>query len=44
MTVAPAGDELMSGLRTVGETMTAEWLEAAGDTGKALVDSFKASN
>jgi TRAP-type C4-dicarboxylate transport system substrate-binding protein len=44
MSVEPAGDELMSGLRAVGETMTTEWLEAAGDKGKALVDTFKASN
>ncbi len=42
MTVAPAGDELMSGLREVGETMTAEWLEAAGDDGKAIIDDYKA--
>ncbi len=43
MTVGPAGDELMSGLRAVGETMTAEWLEAAGADGAAIVDGFKAS-
>ena len=42
MTVGPAGDELMSGLREVGVTMTSEWLEAAGDDGAALVDAFKA--
>jgi hypothetical protein len=44
MTVQPAGDTLMDELRAIGETMTAEWLEAAGDKGKALVDTFKASN
>ena len=42
MKVAPASDELMSELRAIGETMTAEWLEAAGEEGKALVDAFKA--
>ncbi|NNE51284.1 MAG: TRAP transporter substrate-binding protein [Sulfitobacter sp.] len=42
MTVQPAGDELMSGLREVGATMTTEWLEAAGEDGKAIVDAFKA--
>lgn len=42
MTVGPAGDTLMSGLREVGTTMTAEWLEAAGDNGAAIVDGFKA--
>lgn len=42
MSVGPAGEELMSDLREVGATMTAEWLEAAGDDGKAIVDDFKA--
>jgi TRAP-type C4-dicarboxylate transport system substrate-binding protein len=42
MTVGPAGDTLMSGLRSVGETMTTEWLDAAGDDGKAIVDAYKA--
>jgi len=42
MLVQPASEELMSGLRAVGETMTSEWLEAAGDEGKALVDDFEA--
>ena len=41
MTVGPAGDQLMGDLRAVGETMTAEWLEAAGDDGAAIVDGFK---
>jgi hypothetical protein len=31
----------MAELRAIGETMTAEWLEAAGDEGAALVDAFK---
>ena len=41
MTVGRAGDQLVSDLQKVGETMTAEWLEAAGDDGKAIVDAFK---
>jgi TRAP-type C4-dicarboxylate transport system substrate-binding protein len=41
MTVGPAGDQLMGDLRAVGETMTAEWLEAAGEDGAAIVDAFK---
>ena len=41
MTVQPAGDALMAELREIGETMTAEWLEAAGAEGQALVDEFK---
>ncbi len=43
MTVGRAGDQLVSDLQKVGETMTAEWLEAAGDDGKAIVDAFKAN-
>ena len=43
MTVEKASDEMVSGLKVVGETMTSEWLEAAGDSGKAIVDAFKAS-
>ncbi|MEM1076359.1 MAG: TRAP transporter substrate-binding protein [Pseudomonadota bacterium] len=42
MAVQPAGDALMGELRDIGEVMTAEWLEAAGDEGAALVDAFKA--
>ena len=41
MTVGPAGDGLKEELRGIGETMTSEWLESAGDQGKAIVDSFK---
>ncbi len=42
MTVEPVNDAVMAGLKEVGATMTAEWLEAAGDTGSAIVDGFKA--
>ena len=42
MTVAPASDELKGELKEIGATMTSEWLEAAGDGGKAVVDAFKA--
>ncbi|MCY4336990.1 MAG: TRAP transporter substrate-binding protein [Litoreibacter sp.] len=41
MTVGPAGEGLVNELKVVGETMTAEWLEAAGDDGAAIVDAFK---
>ena len=43
MTVGPAGDALQGELQEIGKTMTAEWLEAAGDDGKAIVEAFKAS-
>jgi len=42
MTVGPASDALVAELKAIGETMTAEWLEAAGDEGKAIVDAFRA--
>ena len=42
MTVQPAGEQLMNDLRGVGQTMAAEWLEAAGDTGKAILDAYNA--
>ncbi len=43
MTVQPAGEALMNELRAIGETMTAEWLEAAGETGRAIVDAYNAA-
>jgi TRAP-type C4-dicarboxylate transport system substrate-binding protein len=42
MTVGPAGDALVAELKAIGETMTAEWLEAAGEDGKAIIDAYKA--
>jgi TRAP-type C4-dicarboxylate transport system substrate-binding protein len=42
MTVGPAGDSLVGELKAIGETMTAEWLEAAGADGKAITDAYKA--
>jgi hypothetical protein len=41
MTVQRAGDALMDELRAIGETMTAEWLEAAGEDGQAIVEAFR---
>ncbi|MFD0915243.1 TRAP transporter substrate-binding protein [Pseudahrensia aquimaris] len=43
MTVERAGDGLMNELKEIGATMSAEWLEAAGDTGKAILDAYKAA-
>ncbi|MEL7115804.1 MAG: TRAP transporter substrate-binding protein [Pseudomonadota bacterium] len=42
MTVAPASDMMKGELQEIGATMTAEWLEAAGEQGQAIVDAFKA--
>ena len=43
MTVGPAGDQLTADLKEIGAVMTAEWLEATGEQGAAIVDAFKAS-
>lgn len=42
MTVEPANETMMGELKAIGETMTAEWLEAAGETGQAIVDAYNA--
>lgn len=42
MTVGPANEALTAELKEIGNTMTAEWLEASGDGGQAIVDAFKA--
>ena len=42
MKVEKGSDQMREGLQEIGVTMTAEWLEAAGDDGKAILDAFKA--
>ncbi len=42
MTVQPASEQMVNELKEIGETMTAEWLEATGEDGQAIVDAFKA--
>ena len=42
MTVQKASDQMVGELREIGEVMTAEWLEAAGEQGQAIVDAFNA--
>ena len=44
MTVGPASEALVEELKGIGETMTAEWLETAGEAGAAIVDAYKAAN
>lgn len=44
MTVEAASDTLVGELQAIGATMTEEWLAVAGDSGKAIVDSYKAGN
>jgi TRAP-type C4-dicarboxylate transport system substrate-binding protein len=41
MTVGPAGEGLTAELKEIGKTMSDEWLESAGEDGKAIVDAFK---
>lgn len=43
MTVAPAGEVLVGELKQIGETMTAEWLEAAGEDGKAILERYQSA-
>ncbi|MEM9578597.1 MAG: TRAP transporter substrate-binding protein [Pseudomonadota bacterium] len=42
MTTGRVSPELEAELKAIGEQMTAEWLESAGDRGKAIVDAFLA--
>lgn len=42
MTVGPASEGLTAELQEIGKTMTAEWLESAGDDGKAIIDAYRA--
>lgn len=41
MTVADPSDQLKSDLAAFGATMADEWVAAAGDDGKAIVDAFR---
>ncbi len=41
MTVERASPELVKELQAIGETMTTEWLETAGDEGKEIVETYK---
>jgi TRAP-type C4-dicarboxylate transport system substrate-binding protein len=42
MTVEPPSDQLRGELQDIGKTMTAEWLQAAGPEGQAIVDAYRA--
>ena len=42
MTVEPPSDELRADLQAIGETMTAEWLEATGEEGRSIIDAYGA--
>ena len=40
MTVTDAGPEFLEELKAIGEKMTADWLEATGEDGKAILDAY----
>lgn len=42
MTVSAPSDALKDGLKAFGATMTDEWIAAAGDAGKAVIDAYTA--
>jgi TRAP-type C4-dicarboxylate transport system substrate-binding protein len=41
MTIQPPGDQLRADLEQIGESMTNEWLEATGDSGKEIIGAYK---
>lgn len=41
MTVQPASEGLMAGLRRAGETLTADWIRRAGADGQAIIEAFR---
>ena len=41
MVIEGPSDQLKADFVAIGETMTGEWLEKAGDAGKAVVDAYK---
>ena len=43
MEVQPPGDQLSADLAGIGETMTGEWLEEAGEDGRAILDEYEAA-
>ncbi|MEI4470489.1 TRAP transporter substrate-binding protein [Frigidibacter sp. MR17.24] len=43
MTVADPSDQLKADLQGFGETMTADWIAAAGEQGQAIVDAYRAN-
>lgn len=42
MSVGRVSPELEAELKAIGETMTAEWLENAGDVGKEIIEAYRA--
>ena len=43
MQVEQPGENLIKDLQAFGETMTSEWLASAGESGKAIIDAYRAN-
>lgn len=41
ITVVPPSEELMQGLTEIGEKMTGEWVQSAGEKGKAVLEAYR---
>ena len=41
MKVQPPGDALKTGLKSVGDQLTADWLKRAGGDGQAVIDAYR---
>ena len=41
MIITPPSDDLKKALAAIGETMTAEWIKAAGPEGQAVIDGYR---
>ena len=41
MEVGGPSDQLRADFIKIGDTMRAEWLKRAGDTGKSVIDAYK---
>ncbi len=42
MNINPPSDELRADFQSIGEVMTSEWLERAGEKGQAVIEAYKA--
>jgi len=43
MTIATPSDELMAGLKRIGDSMAEEWLTRSGEDGKKVLDAYRAA-
>lgn len=44
MEITPGSEDLQAGFKAIGETMTAEWLEQAGEPGQRILDAYAVAN